>query len=145
MFWKSKSFFLINLQILKLIIMKKIVFPIAVIIICIFSTNNTNAQVIQKKADKWQLINGVKLESETPKKNLIKLEATSVSPSVNSQNTDDIPKTRGVTMKKKNMQLNPENKYSKIKMKSTTFNATDSAKNLKSDLNPYDLDEFHGR
>ena len=31
-------------------------------------TNNTNSQVIQKKADKWQLINGVKLESRTPQK-----------------------------------------------------------------------------
>ena len=62
--------------------MKKIIYPIVFIISCFFSTN-INAQVIQKKADKWQLINGVKLESETPKKNLIKLKATKVSPSVN--------------------------------------------------------------
>ena len=55
-------------------------------------TNNTNAKVIQNKADKWQLINGVKLESGTPKTNLIKIEATSVSTSINSQDTDDIPK-----------------------------------------------------
>ena len=95
--------------------MKKIVFPI-VVVSCLFSTN-INAKVIQKKADKWQLKNGVELESETPNKNLIKLKATSVSPSINSQNTHDIPKTRGITMKKKNMQLNPENKYSKIDLK----------------------------
>ena len=84
--------FFINLQLLKLLIMRKIVFPIAVIIIC-FSTN-ANAQVTQKKADKWQLINGVKLESGTSKKNLIKLKATKVSPSVNSKNAADIPKKK---------------------------------------------------
>ena len=81
--------------------MKNIVFPIAVIIIiiiCVFSTN-TNAQVIQKKADKWKLINGVKLESGTPKKNLIKLKATKVSTSVNSQDTDDIPKKNDKVVK----------------------------------------------
>ena len=79
--------------------MKKIVFPIAVIIICIFITNNINAQVIKKKANKWQLINGVKLESEMPKKNLIKIEVTKVSPSINSQNTTDIPRKRDKAVK----------------------------------------------
>ena len=78
--------------------MKKIVFPIVVIISCFFSTN-INAQVIQKKADKWQLVNGVKLESETPKKNLIKIEATKVSPSINSQNSADIPKKKNKYVK----------------------------------------------
>ena len=77
--------------------MRKIVFPIA-IISCLFSTS-INAQVIQKKSDKWQLKNGIKLESETPNKNLIKLEATSVSPSINSQNTDDIPKKKDKAVK----------------------------------------------
>ena len=84
--------FFINLQLLKLLIMRKIVFPIAVIIIC-FSTN-INAQVIQKKADKWQLINGVKLKPGTPKTNLIKINPTKVSPSVNSKNATDIPKKK---------------------------------------------------
>ena len=78
--------------------MKKIVFPIAVII-CIFSTNNINAQVIQKKADKWQLINGVKLKPGTPKKNLIKIEATKASPSINSKNASDIPKKKDKNLK----------------------------------------------
>ena len=77
--------------------MKKIVFPIA-IISCLCSAS-INAQVIQKKSDKWQLKNGIKLESETPNKNLIKLEATSVSPSINSQNTDDIPKKKDKAVK----------------------------------------------
>tara|TARA_B110000196_G_C20614686_1_gene416808 strand:- start:21 stop:344 length:324 start_codon:yes stop_codon:yes gene_type:complete len=62
-------------------------------------TNNTNAKVIQKKADKWQLINGVKLESGTSKTNLIKIEATKVSTSVNSQDTDDIPKKNDKAVK----------------------------------------------
>ena len=79
--------------------MKKIVFPISVIIICIFSTNNINAQVIQKKADKWQLINGVKLKPGTPTKNLIKIEATKVSPSINSKDAADIPKKKDKAVK----------------------------------------------
>ena len=77
--------------------MKKIVFPIVVIISC-FCTN-INAQVIQKEADKWQLVNGVKLESGTPKTNLIKIEATKVSPSVNSKNAADIPKKKDKNLK----------------------------------------------
>ena len=77
--------------------MKKIVFPIA-IISCLCSAS-INAQVIQKKSDKWQLINGVKLDSETSTKNLIKIEATNVSPSINSQNTDDIPKKKDKAVK----------------------------------------------
>jgi len=77
--------------------MKKIVFSIA-IISCLCSIS-INAQVIQKKADKWQLKNGVKLEPGTPKKNLIKLEATSISPSINSKNTDDIPKKKDKAVK----------------------------------------------
>ena len=77
--------------------MKKIVFPIFVIISC-FCTN-INAQVIQKKADKWQLVNGVKLESGTPKKNLIKLEATTISTSINSQKSTDIPKKKDKNLK----------------------------------------------
>ena len=78
--------------------MKKIVFPIAVIIICIFSTN-MNAQVIQKKADKWQLINGVKLKPGIPAKNLIKIKPTKVSPSVNSKNAASISKKKDKAVK----------------------------------------------
>ena len=77
--------------------MKKIIFPIVVIISC-FCTN-INAQVVQEQADKWQLINGVKLESGTPKTNLIKLKATKVSPSVNLQNAADIPKKKDKVIK----------------------------------------------
>ena len=76
--------------------MKKIVFPI--VIISCFCTN-INAQVIQKKADKWQLVNGVKLESGTSKNNLIKIEATKVSTSINSKNADDIPKKKDNNLK----------------------------------------------
>ena len=79
--------------------MKKIVFPISVIIICIFSTNNINAQVIQKKADKWQLINGVKLKPGTPTKNLIKIKPAKVSPSINSKDAADIPKKKDKAVK----------------------------------------------
>jgi len=58
-----------------------------------------NAQVIQKKADKWQLINGVKLKPGTPTKNLIKIEATKVSPSINSKDAADIPKKKDKVVK----------------------------------------------
>ena len=78
--------------------MRKIIYPLIFIISCVFSAN-TNAQVIQKKADKWQLVNGVKLESGTPNTNLIKIEATKVSPSVNSQNAADIPKKKDKNLK----------------------------------------------
>ena len=77
--------------------MKKIVFPVIVMISC-FCTN-INAQVIQKKADKWQLINGVKLKPGTLKKNLIKIEATKASPSINSKNASDIPKKKDKNLK----------------------------------------------
>ena len=60
---------------------------------------NINAQVIQKKADKWQLKNGVKLESGTPTKNLIKIEATKISPPINSKNAADIPKKKAKVVK----------------------------------------------
>ena len=76
--------------------MKKIIFPI--VIISCFCTN-INAQVIQKKADKWQLINGVKLKPGTPKTNLIKIEATKASTSINSKNAADIPKKQDKAVK----------------------------------------------
>jgi hypothetical protein len=76
--------------------MKKIIFSI-LFIVC-FSLN-INAQVSQKKADKWQLINGKRLESGTPTKNLIKLEATKVSPSVHAENFEDIPKKKDKNLK----------------------------------------------
>ena len=60
---------------------------------------NINAQVIQKKADKWQLKNGVKLESGTPTKNLIKIKPTKVSPSVNLKDATDIPKKKDKVVK----------------------------------------------
>ena len=78
--------------------MKKIIYPVVFLVSCFFSTN-MNAQVIQKKANKWQLINAVKLESGTPKKNLIKLEATTISTSINSQKATDIPKKKDKTLK----------------------------------------------
>ena len=78
--------------------MKKIVFSIAVIIICIFNAN-IKAQVVQQQANKIQLINGVKLESSTSTKNLIKLESTKVFPSVNSKNAADIPQKKDKAVK----------------------------------------------
>ena len=79
--------------------MKNIVSNLLFVILSVFCVNISVAQVVQEQADKWQLINGVELESERPTKNLIKLEATSVSPSINSQNTDDTPKKNDKVVK----------------------------------------------
>jgi len=89
----------------KIKIMNRVFTFLVILFFCLMSerlysqTNNTNAKVIQKKADKWQLINGVKLESGTLKTNLIKIEATNVSTSINSQNTEDIPKKKDKDVK----------------------------------------------
>ena len=99
--------------------MKKIVFPIVVIISCFFSTN-INAQVIKKKADKWQLINGVKLKPGTPKTNLIKIEATKASTSINSKNAADIPKKQNKAVKPPKILKYGNQKSSKVKMISPT-------------------------
>ena len=90
--------------------MKNIVSNLLFVILSVFCVNISVAQVIQKKADKWQLINGVKLESGTPKTNLIKIEATKVSPSINSKNAADIPKK-----KEKNLKPTKTLKYSNKK------------------------------
>ena len=45
------------------------------------------------------MINGVKLESGTPKTNLIKTEATTFSPSVNSKDAADILKKKDKNLK----------------------------------------------
>ena len=82
---------------------------------CIFLfTSNINAQVVQQQADKWQLTNGVKLESETSKKNLIKLKPSKVSLSVNSQNTEDIPKKEDKNLKPPKVLKYGNQKSSKI-------------------------------
>ena len=93
----SIIFFLI-LQALKFYFMKKIMFSI-VVLICFCA--NLKAQVIQQKADKWQLINGVKLKPTEVKstKNLIKIEATKVSPSSHSRDIADIPKKKDKNLK----------------------------------------------
>ena len=79
--------------------MKKYV-SVLVSFACIFLfTSNIHAQVVQQQADKWQLTNGVKLESETSKNTLIKLKPSKVSLSDNSQNTEDIPKKKDKNLK----------------------------------------------
>ena len=69
------------------------------VILSVFCVKISVAQVVQEQANKLQLINGVKLESSTSTKNLIKLKATKASPSINSQNTADIPKKKDKAVK----------------------------------------------
>ena len=66
--------------------------------ICLF-TSNINAQVIQHQANKWQLTNGVRLVPTTPKKNIIKIEATSITPAKDSDNIKDVPKKKDKVIK----------------------------------------------
>ena len=79
--------------------MKNIVPNLLFVILSVFCVNISVAQVVQEQANKLQLINGVKLESGTPKTNLIKIEATEVSTSINSKNTADIPKKKDKAVK----------------------------------------------
>ena len=79
--------------------MKNIVSNLLFVLMSVFCVNISVAQVVQKQANKLQLINGVKLESETPTKNLIKIEATKISPSINSKNAADIPKKKNKAVK----------------------------------------------
>jgi hypothetical protein len=68
---------------------------------CIFLfTSNVNAQVVQQQADKWQLTNGVKLDSGAPINSLVKTKAT-VSTSINSQDIDATPKKKAKVVKPK--------------------------------------------
>ena len=53
--------------------MKNIVSNLLFVILSVFCVNISVAQVVQEQANKLQLINGVKLESSTSTKNLIKL------------------------------------------------------------------------
>ena len=69
---------------------------------CIFLfTSNVKAQVVQQQADKWQLINGVKLEPGAPIKSLVKIKAATVSTSINSQDIDATPKKKAKVVKPK--------------------------------------------
>ena len=79
--------------------MKNIVSNLLFVILSVFCVNISVAQVVQEQANKLQLINGVKLESSTSTKNLIKLNPSSVKSSVNSTNAVDIPKKKDKAVK----------------------------------------------
>ena len=50
--------------------MKRNVIFLFFVVSVLFCTKNSYAQVLQKKADKWQLINGIKLGQGVKKQNL---------------------------------------------------------------------------
>ena len=70
--------------------MKKTGLSLFIVVIFCFSSADLNAQVKRKSADKWQLIDGVRLKPRILKKNLIKVKATKVSPSIKSKGADNI-------------------------------------------------------
>ena len=71
--------------------MKRVSLIRLLLILTICSSNTLIAQVIQKQANRHQLINGVKLESKHSRLNLVKINATSVKKVNNLQNTQ-LPK-----------------------------------------------------
>ena len=89
--------------------MKKTGLSLFVVIIFCFSSTDLNAQVKRKNADKWQLIDGVRLKPQILKKNLIKVKATKVFPSVKLKGADNI-------RRKKYIKPLKINKYSNQKL-----------------------------
>jgi hypothetical protein len=77
---------------------KHISFLVIIACICLFPSN-INAQVIQQQADKWQLTNGVRLVPKTSKKNIIKIEATSIISTKDSDNIKDVAKKKDKVIK----------------------------------------------
>ena len=79
--------------------MKKYVsFLVIIACICLFASD-INAQVFQQQADKWQLSNGVRLVPKTLKKNIIKIEATSITSAKDSNNIKDGAKKKDKVVK----------------------------------------------
>ena len=94
--------------------MKNIVSIFLFLVFSVFFVHTSFSQVIQKKADKNQLINGVKIESGTLNNKLIKVEPTKVSNSSNLQSSDDVPKKKRKAVKPAKVLKYGNQKSSKI-------------------------------
>ncbi len=65
----------------------------------VFCVENSFSQVVQKKADKWQLINGVKLGTGIKTQNAIKNQVHNRPILINSRNTNQIRKKKSKVVK----------------------------------------------
>ena len=69
--------------------MKKPIIILFFFVFSVFCIKNSFSQVVQKKADKWQLINGVKLGPGIKKQNFIKNQVNRSHFLINSTKTND--------------------------------------------------------
>ena len=79
--------------------MKSIIIAVLVIFSSVLCVNTSFSQVVQKQADKWQLINGVKLKPGIKINSFIRTKATSAK-SITSQDVN-------ATLKKRNKVVKP--------------------------------------
>ena len=79
--------------------MKSIIIAVLVIFSSVLCVNTSFSQVVQKQADKWQLINGVKLKPGIKIKSFMSTKATSAN-SITSQDVN-------ATLKKRNKVVKP--------------------------------------
>ena len=80
--------------------MKSIIIAVLVIFSSVLCVNTSFSQVVQKQANKWQLINGVKLKPGTKIKSFIKTKETSATNPIKSQDVN-------ATFKKRNRVVKP--------------------------------------
>ena len=71
--------------------MKSIIIAVLVIFSSVLCVNTSFSQVVQKQANKWQLINGVKLKPGTKIKSFIKTKETSATNPIKSQDVNESP------------------------------------------------------
>mgnify|MGYP001323393255 CR=1 FL=1 len=74
--------------------MKRNVIFLFFVVSVLFCTKNSYAQVLQKKADKWQLINGVKLGPGVKKQNLNSKKVNTSSVLIKSNKNSHIRKNK---------------------------------------------------
>ena len=79
--------------------MKRNIIVVLFFIFSVFCINDSFSQVVQKKADRWQLINGIKLGPGLKKQNLIKKQGHNSPVLIKSINTNHIRKKRSKVVK----------------------------------------------
>ena len=79
--------------------MKKNAIALLSLFFTLFCVNNSFSQVVQKKADKWQLINGIKLGPGIKKQNSIKIQTNTLPSFINSRYPNNISKKKHKVVK----------------------------------------------
>ena len=99
--------------------MKKVITCFNIIIFCSCISTKMNAQVVYERADKWQGVDGFKLEPTPSKKKLKPIKSSSITQSVNSKDSRNIP-----NKKNKNLKPNKAVKYG-IRKNTNSINEKD--------------------